>query len=117
MATLVPVDAFRAWAGANVPASVPDALIQDCLDEAEAGIIAETGVAIATIKADPSARSIAVGEEKRRASRLLARRNSPESILGAGSDGIVVSIPVRDADSQRAIWQMRSILRVPEGVA
>ena len=117
MATLVPVDAFRAWAGANIPASVPDALIQDCLDEAEAGIISETGVAIATIKADALAKSIALGEEKRRASRLLARRNSPESVLGAGSDGIVVSIPVRDADSQRAIWQMRSILRVPEGIA
>ena len=113
---LVTVDEFRSWAGANLPSSVPDALVEECLREAEAGIIADTGATIADIQGDPSALDIALGEEKRRANRLLARRNSPEGIAGAGADGII-AIPVRDADSQRAVWAIRSHLAVPEGVA
>ena len=46
-----------------------------------------------------------------------ARRNSPEGIAGAGADGLVFQIPVRDADSQRAVWAIRSHLAVPEGGA
>ena len=68
------------------------------------------------IQGHPLALDVAVGEEKRRANRLLARRNSPEGIAGAGVDGII-SIPTRDADSQRAVWAIRSHLAVPEGVA
>jgi hypothetical protein len=115
--TLVSVADFRAWSGANIPASVPDALIQDCLDEAEAGIAAETGAKIEDIGAHLLARAEAVGEEKRRANRLLARRNSPEGVAGAGSDGLIYTIPVRDADSQRAVWHIQAHLLVPEGVA
>lgn len=116
MPTLVTEDDFRSWAGTNVAASVPDALIQDCLEEAEAGIQSEAGVAIAVIAAHPLALAEAKGEEKRRASRLLARRNSPEGVLGAGAEGVII-VPVRDADSQRAIWHIRQHLAVDEGVA
>lgn len=114
--SLVTVAEFRIWAGANLPSSVPDVLVQECLDEAEAGIVADIGATVAGIQANPQALDVALGEEKRRANRLLARRNSPEGIAGAGADGII-AIPVRDADSQRAVWAIRSHLAVPEGVA
>jgi len=116
MATLVSVPDFRLWAGTNVPANMPDVLIQDCLDEAEAGIVSETGAPLLDIAANELALAEMLGEEKRRASRLLARRNSPESVLGAGADGVVV-VPVRDADSQRAVWHIRDHLQLDEGVA
>lgn len=114
--SLVTVPDFRTWAGANVPASVPDALIKQCLDEAEAGIVADVGATVADIEQNLMALDIAVGEEKRRANRLLARRNSPEGVAGVGDAG-VIAIPVRDADSQRAVWGIRSHLAVPEGIA
>jgi len=100
-----------------VPSTVPDALVQSCLDEAEAGIVAEVGAAVAEIEANPLALAEMLGEERRRASRLLARRNSPESVLGSGADGMVVSVPVRDADSQRAVWHIQAHLLTEEGVS
>lgn len=115
--SLVTVEEFRVWAGANLPASVADVLIQECLDEAESGIVADTGSTVADIQANALALDVALGEEKRRANRLLARRNSPEGIAGAGADGLIINIPTRDADSQRAVWAIRSHLAVPEGVA
>lgn len=115
--SVVTVADFRSWAGANLPASVPDALIQECLDEAESGIAADTGATVDAIESEPLALDVLRGEEKRRANRLLARRNSPEGIAGAGTDGLAYQIPVRDADSQRAVWTIRSHLAVPEGVA
>jgi hypothetical protein len=114
--TLVTVEEFRAWSGA-VPASVSDALIQQCLSEAESGIIADTSVTVAEIEGSKLALDVAVGEERRRANRLLARRNSPEGVVGTGTDGLSFAVPVRDADSQRAVWAIRSHLAVDEGVA
>lgn len=116
MSVLVDVPAFRLWAGANIPASVPGELIQTCLDEAESGLSTETGATIALIQTSPPATAIAVGDELRRASRLLARRNSPEGIAGAGADG-VIAIPSRDPDSSASVRQIRSILLIPEAVA
>jgi len=116
MAVLVSVPDFRVWAGANTPASISDDLIQTSLEEAESGIAAETGATIIDIQANASATAIARGDEMRRASRLLARRNSPEGIAGAGSEG-VISIPSRDPDSAASVRQIRAILLVPEGVA
>lgn len=106
---------FRAWSGANLPATVPDALIQGVLDEAAAAVASEVGVAEAVLWSGPAA-PIATGEVLRRASRLLARRNSPEGIAGVGEMGMV-TVPARDVDSQRAVWQMQAILMVPEGVS
>lgn len=99
-----------------MPASVPDTLIADSLNEAEGSLVAEVGAAISTIASDPNALSIARGDEFRRAARLLARRNSPEAIAGAGSEG-VIAIPSRDPDSAAAVRQIRAILLVPEGVS
>jgi hypothetical protein len=79
------------------------------LDEAEAGIVADLGVGVTEIQSVAEAEAIAVGEELRRASRLLARRNSPEAIAGAGEMG-VVAIPVRDPDSARSIWAIQALL-------
>jgi len=115
MAVLVSVADFRLWSGANLPASVPDSLISDCLDEAEAGICAETGVTVAAIQLDAAATAIARGDEFRRASRLLARRNSPEGIAGAGSEG-VIQISSRDPDSAASIRTIKALLLVPEAV-
>jgi hypothetical protein len=111
---LVAVDEFRAWAG--IGANVGDDVIKGVLAEAEAGIAADVGAPIYEITADESAAVIAHGEMLRRANRLLARKNSPEGLAGAGSDG-PISIPQRDPDSQRAVWSIRAILMVPEGVA
>jgi len=116
MAALASVQDFRTWSGANLPQSVPDSLIADSLDEAEAAIVTEVGAAIDIILADPHSLSIARGDELRRCSRLLARRNSPEAIMGAGSEG-VIAIPSRDPDSAAAVRQIRSLLLVPEGVS
>lgn len=114
--SLVTVEQFRKWAGTQVPAQVPDVLIQQCLDEAEAGIAADCGTTIDAITADRAAAAVAVGEEQRRANRLLARRNSPEGVAGIGDAG-VIAIPSRDADSQRAVWAIRALLLIEEGIA
>lgn len=116
MSYLVSVQQFRAYAGANVPASVPDQLIQTVLDEAESGIAQETAQPLTAIQANAAALAIATGEELRRGSRLLARRNSPEGIAGIGSEG-TIGIPVRDPDSGNAIRQIRSILLTKEAIA
>lgn len=108
-------DEFRAWSGAGT-ASVPDSLIQACLDEAVSGLVADLGVDPALVAADPAAAAIAHGEILRRASRLLARRNSPEALAGMGELG-AVTIPSRDPDSTRAVWAIKSLLVIPEGVA
>lgn len=114
--SVVSVPEFRAWAGANVPASVSDELVQMCLDEAEAGMLADIGATLGEVTLHPHAINIAKGDETRRASRLLARRNSPEGIAGAGAEG-VISIPARDPDSAASVRQIRALLMVPEGVA
>ena len=114
MAALVSVNDFRAWAGASVD-NVGDALIAATLDESEAGIQADLGVTVGTILASPEATSLAWGEEVRRTSRLLARRNSPESISGFGELAIV--IPSRDPDSARTLTQIRQTLGIGEVVA
>ena len=116
MAVLVSTADFRLWSGANLPASVPDSLISDCLDEAEAGITAEVGLSISSIQLHADAVAIARGDEFRRASRLLARRNSPEGIAGAGGEG-VISIPSRDPDSAGSVRSIKALLLVPEGVS
>jgi hypothetical protein len=114
--SVVTVPDFRVWSGANTPASTPDAVIQSALDEAEAGLLAEVGATLGEITIHPHAISIAKGDEMRRASRLIARRNSPEGIAGAGAEG-VISIPSRDPDSAASVRMIRSLLLVPEGVA
>lgn len=116
-ASLVTVEQFRVWAGAAVQ-TVPDQLVQDCLDEAEAGIVADVfgpdSGSIDTIAANPNARAIATGDEKRRAANLLARRNSPEGYAGAGDDGIIV-VPAGDPGSPAAARRIRRILKIAAG--
>lgn len=114
MSTLVSIAQFRAWAGA-ASSTVPDALIQQCLDEAEAGMCADLGVAVDDLTVSDAAASLATGEELRRSSRLLARRNSPEALSGQGDFAIIV--PSRDPDSARTLQAIRSVLLLPEGVA
>jgi len=114
MAILVTVAEFRLWTG-SATATVPDPLLQFCLDEAEAGIVADLGVPVSEIETVPEARSLACGEEMRRASRLLSRRNSPEAVSGFGE--ALIAIPARDPDSARTIFSLRAILEIPEGVA
>ena len=113
-AALVSVADFRSWAGASV-STVPDHLIQQCLDEAEAGIAVDIDSTIDQVQGEPRALALATGEELRRAGRLLARRNSPEGILGYGE--LVATVPVRDPDSFRTISAIRSVLLVHEGVS
>ena len=114
---LVSVSEFRSYAGAGV-ATVPDSLVQGCLDEAEAGLLADLGIDITVIYDFPEPEepiALARGEELRRASRLLARRNSPESISGQGE--AVFTVPSRDPDSARTIWALKSALTLHEGIA
>ena len=115
MGVLVSVDEFRQWAGIS-PTSASDDVLAATLDEAEAGLAADVGDTLAAIMADQDAVAIGSGEVLRRANRLLARRNSPESVLGAGVDGILVTVPARDPDSQRSVWSIQAILDVPQGV-
>jgi len=114
VSVLVTVADFRLWSGAAT-ASVPDELVQSCLDEAEAGLVADLGVPVTDIVAVPEAEALGFGEEMRRASRLLARRNSPEAVSGFGD--AFITIPSRDPDSARTIFSMRAILEIPEGIA
>lgn len=113
MAAIVSIADFRAWAGASVD-MVPDSLIAATLDESEAGMTVDIGVTVGDILASPEATALAWGEEVRRASRLLARRNSPESISGFGELAIV--IPSRDPDSARTLVQIRQALGIPNEV-
>jgi hypothetical protein len=114
--TLAPdVAEFRAWAGAGSN-SVTDTLVQGCLAEAVAGLAADLGEDPARVAAHPAAAAIAHGEILRRAARLLARRNSPESIAGAGELG-PITIPSRDPDSARAVFAIQALLGTPMGVA
>ena len=114
MAMLGTVAEFRLWSGSST-ATVPDALVQMCLDEAEAGIAADLSVPIPDIQLDPEALALAKGEEMRRASRLLARRNSPEAVSGVGD--ALFTIPSRDPDSARTLQAIRALLLIPEGIA
>ena len=115
MAELVTVSDFRTWAGAS-NVSAPDTVVQQCLDEAEASILADLYVTIDEILSLADATVTARGEELRRAQRLLARRNSPEGIAGAGELGWV-AVPSRDPDSSWAVTRLRQQLNVPEGIA
>lgn len=114
MAILVQIPEFRAWAGVSL-GNVSDAVIGACLDEAEAGLCADLGLQVADLTAVDQAHDLAVGEELRRASRLLARRSSPESVSGAGEFSII--IPSRDPDSARTLSAIRAVLVIPEAVA
>jgi len=114
MSTLVTVPQFREWTGA-ASANVSDTLIAACLDEAEAGICADLGLTVAEINAVDQAHDLAAGEELRRASRLLARRNSPESVVGSGEAAFIV--PSRDPDSARTLSAIRANLVIPEAIA
>jgi hypothetical protein len=113
-AILVSVSEFRQWAG--IGSNVPDDVIEGVLAEAESGIAADVGEPITAIVADESAAAIAHGEMLRRTNRLLARKNSPEAVASAGSEG-VIAIPSRDPDSQRAVDAIRSHLVSDWGVA
>lgn len=113
MSILVSVPEFKVWSGAGM---VPDMLIQACLDEAEASIVADLGAPIPVIRTVPEAESVAYNETLRRAQRFLARRNSPEGLAGAGDLGFI-QIPTRDPDSQYAIWRLQALLAIPEGIA
>lgn len=111
---LVTVAEFRAWSGAAT-GSVSDAVIEACLEEAEAGLVADTQLTIGAIVVNPDAAALAYGEELRRGSRLLARRNSPEAISGMGD--AIFTIPVRDPDSARTVLEIQALLNVPIVVA
>ena len=118
MSTLVSVEQFRLWAGAAVQ-TVPDDLVTICLDEAEAGIVADvfgkTEGSITAIVAEPSAAAIAVGDEMRRAANILARRNSPEGYAGAGEEGIIIAVPAGDPGSAAAARRIRRLLGLAAG--
>ena len=111
---LVTVDEFRAWSG-TAPASVTDSVIEACLAEAEAGLVADVGLSITAIIVNDGAAALAYGEELRRGSRLLARRNSPEAVSGMGD--AMFTIPVRDPDSARTVLEIKALLNVPYVVA
>lgn len=116
-AKLVTVEQYRLWAGA-ASQSTPDELVQMCLDEAEAGIVADVfgpdSGDIDTIVDEPKAVPIARGDEMRRAANLLARRNSPEGYAGAGDDGII-AVPSGDPGSPAAVRRIRRILGIAAG--
>lgn len=114
MAVLVDVSTFREWAG--ISDAVSDVVLALTLDEAEAAIAADVGEPLQAIIANAAAANVARGEELRRANRLLARKNSPEALAGAGAE-TVITIPSRDPDSQRSVWTIQSILGTPAGVA
>lgn len=114
MSTLVTIAQFRAWSGAAT-STVPDSLIQQVLNEAEAGITVDIDSPIGEVLGNPAAHALASGEELRRASRLLARRNSPEGVAGMGDLGFTV--PVRDPDSFRTVSAIRTLLGISEVVA
>lgn len=116
MSVLVSVAQFREWSGANTPASVSDSLVQMSLDEAENALLTEAGTTIDTVLSSPAATAISKGDTMRRASRLLARRNSPEAIAGAGEAGLII-VPSRDPDSAASVRQIKAILMIPEAVA
>jgi hypothetical protein len=116
MAALVGIESYRMWAGANLPASTPDQVIDDALNEAESQLAAEVGADVDAIATDSKAVAVGRGDVLRRASRLLARRNSPEGIAGAGAEGLI-SVSPRDPDSANCVRVIRSILLVPEGVS
>lgn len=113
-ARLVTVEDFREWSGAGSSSS-SDELIQQCLDEAEAGIAADVGVrSIDEIVTVLEANAVARGDEMRRAANFLARRNSPEGIAGAGDDG-VIAVPAGDPGSASATRRIRRILGIAAG--
>ncbi len=109
-AQLADVDDFRLWAGA-ASTTVPDNLVQQCLDEAEAGLVSDVGVLTVEeiIAGSAAAVAIAKGDEQRRAANLLARRNSPEGFAGAGEDGYI-PVPAGDPGSAQAVRRIRRLL-------
>ena len=115
-AVLVTIPEFRAWAGAT--STVPDELVQGCLDEAEAGLVADVGVATveAIVAGSAAAVAIARGDEMRRAANLHARRSSPEGFAGSGEDG-VIPIPAGDPGSPAAVRRIRRLLGMQPVVA
>jgi hypothetical protein len=115
MASAGDVAAFRIWAGASA-ATVPDQLIVACLGEAEAALATEVGVPLEDMMGHSDAAYLAHGELMRRTSRLLARRNTPESVASVGSDGYM-QVPSRDPDSAASVRQLRALLLAPEGIA
>ena len=111
-AALVTWDELAEWA--NAPA-VPESILQSCVDEAEASLLADVDVRVTEITKNKAALAVAHGEVLRRGQRLLGRRNSPEGQIGVGEFG--VAIPIRDPDSVNAVNALRNIL-VPEwGIA
>lgn len=113
MAVLVGEEEFRAWAGANVPATVPGSLVAACLEEAEAALVADVGCStVNDITSHPDAARIAYGDMLRRTSNLLARRNSPEGIAGVGDDGMI-TVPSGDPGSPAAVRRIRRYLGIP----
>jgi len=111
MSVLVTVDQFREWAGVS-SGSVSDEIIQVCLDDAEAGLLADLGlVDTSTIEAFPAAVAVAFPDLLRRAQRGLARRNSPESMMGSGELGFF-PVPARDPDSAQSVWRLMQILGI-----
>jgi hypothetical protein len=104
---------FRTYAGVGTGTS--DRLVQDALDEALTSLGADVGKPYEDLFSSPAA-AIARGEALRRANRLLARKNSPEAVAGAGADGII-AIPSRDPDSQRAVDSIIRLLGIDWPVA
>lgn len=113
MSKLVDIPTFRLWAGANVPGSVSDELVQMCLDEAESALVADVGCHIVdVIAANLDAAPIGSGEVCRRAQNLLAKRNSPDGSAGSGEEGFI-SIPAVPSGSLAAVRQIKKHLAIP----
>ena len=113
MAKLETVAGFRAWAGTNIPGNVPDQLIQDELDEAESMLVADVRCGtVDAIIVNLDANPIGLGEVRRRAQNLLAKRNSPEGFSGTGEEGFI-TIPAVPSGALSAVRQIKTHLGIP----
>lgn len=115
MSDLVTVSQIRAYSGATI-GHLPDDVVQECLDEAEAGLAADVRKPLDIIAAHPQASAVAVGDIKRRTANLLARRNSPEGVAGVGDTGII-PVPADDPGTSRAVLRIRRLLDIPRALA
>lgn len=115
MSALVTVSQVRAYSGPTI-GHLSDDVVQECLDEAEAGLIADLGVDMAAVMQHPDARHVAVGDVKRRTANLLARRNSPEGVAGVGDMGIV-PVPADDPQTSRSVLRIKRLLGIKRALA
>lgn len=112
MSKLVTLAEYRMWMGPALPSTTPDSIIQDALDSAEAGLVADVGCqAIDAIITNLDANVIAREDIMLRTSNKLAKRNSPEGVAGVGEEGFI-TIPATPNGSQVNVRQIKKHLRI-----